>query len=216
MKRFVCMVLVVSLSASPAILAAQAYYEDVVYLHNGSIIRGTIVEQIPGERVSIRTSDGSVFVFPFEDVERIAKEPRTFSAPRKSPALALVCSLFLTGGGQFYNGQTSKGLIMLLLGIGGTATFITAYPEEETSCGWYYCSTEESGDEALAWVGLAVASATWIWSMIDAPVTAENLNRHRGYSRSEIPLSSGLALSLEPSERESGLVDLGLSVSLGF
>ncbi|MFN5983557.1 MAG: hypothetical protein ACK479_08835 [Fluviicola sp.] len=47
---------------------------DVVYLKNGSIIRGQIIEQIPNQSLKIRTNDGSVFVYKMEEVEKIVKE----------------------------------------------------------------------------------------------------------------------------------------------
>ena len=52
----------------------QNNYQDVVYLKNGSIIRGTIIEQVPNESIKIETSDKSVFVYEMKDIEKIAKE----------------------------------------------------------------------------------------------------------------------------------------------
>jgi hypothetical protein len=51
-------------------------YVDVLYLKNGSIIRGLIIEQIPNTSVKIKTADGSVFVHVMEDVIKITKEPK--------------------------------------------------------------------------------------------------------------------------------------------
>ena len=50
--------------------------QDVVYLHNGSIIRGTIVEQVPGESILIQTVDGNRFRYSMEEIERMVKEPQ--------------------------------------------------------------------------------------------------------------------------------------------
>jgi hypothetical protein len=49
-------------------------YTDVVYLKNGSIIKGTIVEQTPGTQVKIQTRDGNMFVYDFSTIEKITKE----------------------------------------------------------------------------------------------------------------------------------------------
>jgi hypothetical protein len=49
-------------------------YEDVVYLKNGSIIHGIIVEQIPGESIKIKTNDGNTFVFKMDEVQKMIKE----------------------------------------------------------------------------------------------------------------------------------------------
>jgi hypothetical protein len=51
-------------------------YIEVLYLKNGSIIRGMIIEQIPNEQVKIQTSDGSVFVYTMDQVLKITKEPK--------------------------------------------------------------------------------------------------------------------------------------------
>lgn len=49
-------------------------YKDVVYLKDGSVIKGTIIEQIPNEQVKIKTEGGSIFVYRFSDIEKITKE----------------------------------------------------------------------------------------------------------------------------------------------
>ncbi|MEI7501123.1 MAG: hypothetical protein WCK84_11835 [Bacteroidota bacterium] len=48
----------------------------MVYLKNGSIIRGTIIEQIPNESVRIETADKSVFVYRMNEISKIAKETK--------------------------------------------------------------------------------------------------------------------------------------------
>ena len=53
---------------------AQDNFDEVIYLKNGSILRGTIVEQIPNQTVKIQTKDGNVFVYNFSEVEKITKE----------------------------------------------------------------------------------------------------------------------------------------------
>jgi len=54
--------------------AAQTAYEDVVYLKNGSIIHGTIIEQIPNESIKIQTKDRSVFVYKMDEILKLTKE----------------------------------------------------------------------------------------------------------------------------------------------
>ncbi len=49
---------------------------DVVYCKNGSVIKGTIIEQTPNQSLKIQTLDGNVFVYAMEDVEKITKEQR--------------------------------------------------------------------------------------------------------------------------------------------
>lgn len=58
---------------------AQNNYQDVVYLKNGSVIRGLIIEQIPNESIKIETSDRSVFVYKMEEIEKMTKEAKLVS-----------------------------------------------------------------------------------------------------------------------------------------
>lgn len=48
--------------------------QEVVYLKNGSVIRGTIIEQVPNESLKIETNDGSIFAYKMSEVEKITKE----------------------------------------------------------------------------------------------------------------------------------------------
>ena len=49
-------------------------YQEVICLKNGSVIRGTIVEQQPNVLLKVKTADGSIFVYPMNEVEKITKE----------------------------------------------------------------------------------------------------------------------------------------------
>ncbi len=50
--------------------------DDVIYLKNGNILRGTIIEQIPNESVKIKTKDGNVFGYKIDEVLKITKEAK--------------------------------------------------------------------------------------------------------------------------------------------
>jgi hypothetical protein len=71
--------------------------QDVVYLKNGSIIRGIIIEQIPSKTLKIKTADGSVFVYQMDDVARITRETapvtaRSLSGSVSSPDKAVIAA----------------------------------------------------------------------------------------------------------------------------
>lgn len=53
---------------------AQNFYQDVVYLKDGSIIRGIIIEQVPNKSIKIETENRNIFVYQIDDVERLVKE----------------------------------------------------------------------------------------------------------------------------------------------
>lgn len=69
-----------------SLVSAQTKYEDVLYLKNGSILRGLIIEQVPNESLKIQTKDRNVFVFRMDEVLKIAKE-EVVSAHRKREPL---------------------------------------------------------------------------------------------------------------------------------
>lgn len=48
--------------------------QEVVYLKNGSIIYGTIIEQVPNESLKIKTADGNVFFYKMDEIAKITKE----------------------------------------------------------------------------------------------------------------------------------------------
>jgi hypothetical protein len=50
--------------------------QEVVYLKIGGVIRGIIVEQIPNSQIKVQTTDGSVYVFMMNEIERITKEQK--------------------------------------------------------------------------------------------------------------------------------------------
>ena len=72
MKFFFSTLIMLSLFT---IISAAQETEDVVYLKNGSIIRGTITELTPNINLKIETRDGSLFVFKMSEVEKVVKEP---------------------------------------------------------------------------------------------------------------------------------------------
>jgi len=62
--------------ASVSLAFSQSNTEDVVYLKNGSVIRGKITDQLNTGKVKIELMGGSVFVFAAADVDSMKKENR--------------------------------------------------------------------------------------------------------------------------------------------
>jgi flagellar basal body-associated protein FliL len=50
--------------------------EDVVYLKNGGITRGIIIEQKPNIELKIETREGNIFVYKMDEIIKITKEPK--------------------------------------------------------------------------------------------------------------------------------------------
>lgn len=72
MKRIFILALVAVIGF--AMPAAAQQYQEVVYLKNGSVIKGVVIEQIPGQSVKVQTQDGSIFVYEMSEVDKIVKE----------------------------------------------------------------------------------------------------------------------------------------------
>lgn len=56
------------------IMTAQISTRDVIYLKNGSIIKGSILEIIPDKSVKLETTDGRVYVYLMSEIDKITKE----------------------------------------------------------------------------------------------------------------------------------------------
>lgn len=71
MKKYLLFFLLITASS---LCFAQDNYEDVIYLKNGSIIRGMIVEQLPGKTIKIETAVRDVAAYQLDEIDKIAKE----------------------------------------------------------------------------------------------------------------------------------------------
>lgn len=74
-KLFVILAIVM---ASASVMA-----KDVLYLKNGSVIKGEILEFNMGGNVKIQTSDGSLFVYETDQVDKLEKESDSSQANSK-------------------------------------------------------------------------------------------------------------------------------------
>lgn len=66
---------------------SQSEMQEVVYLKNGSIIKGIIVEEVPNKSLKIQTPDGSLFFCDLNDVEKITKEVPVRTSYRRTESL---------------------------------------------------------------------------------------------------------------------------------
>lgn len=148
-KKMKKLFLLLFCAMSTMFAAAQANFQDVVYLKNGSVVRGTIIEQVPGVSLKIQTNDGNIFVYNIEDVEKMTKEQskaatrqvstyglgatvspyansngagstNSTAMSERSPFVAGLLSWIVPGAGQFYNGQRRKGWSNLGLHLGSS------------------------------------------------------------------------------------------------
>jgi hypothetical protein len=73
-KKTITGFLLLALMAISSLSFAQEIMEDVVYLKNGGLIHGLIIEQVPGQNIKIRTADRNIFVLKFNEIAKMTKE----------------------------------------------------------------------------------------------------------------------------------------------
>ena len=83
MKNFI-RVFTLALFMVPVMAIAQNHLQDVIYLKDGSIYKGVIIEQVPNVSYKIQSRDGNVFAVQIGDVEKITKEANEESYDHKS------------------------------------------------------------------------------------------------------------------------------------
>ena len=95
MKKYLFFVTILIFTALP--LSAQKL-KDALYLKNGSIIYGKLLE-ISDDKYKIQSSDGSLFIYSSEEVERFVKENPVYSG-RKTAGAGFVLEAGLLVGSQ--------------------------------------------------------------------------------------------------------------------
>ena len=194
---------------------AQTYLQDVVYLKNGSIIRGDIIEMVPSETVKIMTADGCVFIYDFADVEKFFKEQQKGTADfrEKSPWISGALSCFIPGLGQFYNGEERKGWIDLGTQVGGYAAALAGLGLTMEYSGYddYYYGEDgtmiyeyKEGNKFLSTTGVVLFTAgiitiyaNTIHSIVDAVKSSKRINAENGYVMYQI--NDRCAFGMQPS-----------------
>ena len=175
-------VCLLSVTGFPLLASGQGIMEDVVYLKDGSIIRGLIAEQVPGKSVKIHTRAGNVFIFKMEEIDKIAKEPlmqvrvpsMQVKVGQKNPTVAFVLSFIIVGGGQFYNEQYDKGMLMFLGGMVSTLVFFNTVDDDYTNA--YGDLIDPNNDDMIGFFGCLIGGSLWLWSLIDAVYAAKQIN----------------------------------------
>jgi hypothetical protein len=110
MKKFHFAVILFSVLLAGFINADAQHKEDVVYLKNGSVIHGSLIEVLPNESVKIQTADRNIFVFKMEEVNKILTENSDSGRVKMKPFSFEVSADYMVGIGQQSNYySTSSG-----------------------------------------------------------------------------------------------------------
>lgn len=177
---------------------------DVIEMKNGSIYKGIILEQndekvvlvLPGgDQITCLKADIAFIKAdkasskPVNSVDmgqkmfrpQAYRESQMFNTPhtQKDPFVAFGLSLLILGLGQHYNEEHFAGLAFEGIGIG---------------CGLVMLN--EKSDQDTKQIAGLILGLTWAWSIIDAPVSANRINRQGRYALSIQPDKDGAKLSI--------------------
>jgi len=105
--------------------------KDAIYLKNGSIIYGKLME-ISDDQYKIQTSDGSLFIYSFGEVDKFIKESPRFEGRKTSgPGFSLEAGLLIGSQNSEFDAPFSFNLIVNyttitknILGIGSGVEFM--------------------------------------------------------------------------------------------
>ena len=206
MSRFILIICTMAFLVSKQVLAQEL--EDVVYLKNGGIVRGTIFEQLPDKSLKIARFDGRVFRYKMNEIDKITKETvigKRTAAKKKNPMVALGLSFPIIGAGQFYNGQYTKGVIQLGAAVVGLGFTLSASGDNEDRLDG---NLDVDDDDWMSVPGYLLLFGGAIWSLIDAPMSANRINQ-----QSQIPSYGHLfqldgdrtTLGMDPVASRNGL-----------
>lgn len=201
--------LIISAGIFLFISPTMAQESDTIYLKDGSIIKGEIIEtnytaDLRIENIKVRIAGGTVLAFTSDQILRLQKvktndvkselSPTPTIQPNiakqiahyKSPGVACILSRILFPGiGQFYNEQPGKGAAFLVAGLVGAVMLVDGSKEITTYDYWEGYTTEPKDADKAA-LGAVIFLGSWIWSGIDAYSSAKSINE-------------SLALSVTPS-----------------
>ena len=99
---------------------------------------------------------------------------------RFEPAMAGALSAFLPGAGQFYNGDRTKGVLMVS-GLAASVIFaFTAGRDDDEICvgagATRLCETARNQLNSRFWLGMGAAAGIQVWSILDAIAVANHAN----------------------------------------
>ena len=159
---------------------------DVIHLTDGGVVVGEIIEIIPNQTVKLKThvldnsyqgifflqepDEGELKIYPFEQIEKMSKikvkfRNRTTATVRAAllPSIPFLYPIF-PGWGQFYNGQQDKGIGFLILSISGIFIMSSGFEDDPP-------------DNVTAATGASIIIGSYIWSVIDANLSAKKINQ---------------------------------------
>lgn len=201
--------------ASPAVA-------DELYLKDGSIIHGKIVELEYGKRYVIQVEGGQPLEFRGDQVERFTYGtalPATVQlipaqwSHQKSPGVALVLSWLIPSAGHAYAGRWERGLAW----FAGEAACFAVISEGANKTEYGYYSGDQLTQQGKQLVGLGIIGLIGfrIAEFVDAYQITQAYNRQLGTG--VLPKSPGVDLAYMPPRLPASLSEryTGYGIFLG-
>ena len=198
---------------------------DVIYLTDGSVVVGEITEIIPNETVKLKTyvldnsyqgisflqepDKGELKIYPFGQIEKMSKvevkfRNRTMATVRAAllPSIPFLYPIF-PGWGQFYNGQQDKGIGFLILSVSGIFIMSSGFEGD-------------SPDNVTAVAGASIIIGSYIWSVIDANLSAKKINQSSNQKINELKLKNDQQKDVPTSLNLNYLPSQGMMASYSY
>lgn len=205
--------------------AQSQMLEDVIYLNDGGVLRGIIVEQVPAVTYVIATAEGKQTIDALS-IKKITKEPAKHVVINEvhtyhynpymphqydedgnlitplSPSGAFFSSLVIPGLGQMNNGQSLKGSLLFagtVIGILGMTVGTNMAPSRHV--------------DLVGYTSAALAAGCYLYSLFDAPIYAHRWNKKYGFKGGAYnQMSVSPAIGVSSRHRPA----VGLNVAVGF
>jgi hypothetical protein len=125
----------------------------------------------------------------------------------KDPGTSVLLSVLVPGGGQIYSGESTRGLTLLGVGLGGLVVGTAAtFSSVGASCDADSFSCSDDTNYLPMALGYLAYVGSWIYGIVDAGDSAHRVNAKRGLA------FRGADVSVQPqvSPGRSGGTEVGL------
>jgi len=204
---------------------------DIIYLKNGSRVKGTVIEHIPNVGIKLQTSDGSLFVFKTEEIEKMEKESvqnqattpavseestklMLYQSGKRTPMLGCLLTDLIPSAGHAYAGNWGRGLIFAGAEVALYLYALTGMKEVNTQ--GYYQYTEYEYNSTFYYC-MAGALIVRIWEHYDAYKEVERYNAKLYEQIMGKPMPGNLSFRLKPFQTpQSNQLGFGVGIAYKF
>lgn len=208
--------------------SAQSTQCDVVYLKDGSTIRGIIQESKHSDSLKITTLNGNVLIYRMDEVDHTEKENVSnvlYAQNLKNPALAGIMSFLVPGVGQFYVGNKRQGWTDIMESVSSLMLmkFGSELIEHPMDKDGYLSQREATSGTVLILGGIVWLLANNICSIVNAARGANAYNQANGLATidlgNDVKARIHPTLSYDSAELamgSAGSMTAGLGLTISF